>query len=301
MSWRRIGKNLLFPPAAVLMLLTPIAVAALIYSMLWLEETAPVRIGSYVLAFYALTVLCARIPSFVRTLRDFKNGNRYVNLWTGDIRLRTNVTLSGSVLWNGAYGALQLGLGIYHGSAWFYSLAAYYATLAAMRLSLVWHTLHHAPGEQMQQELMRYRACGWVFLLTNLALSGMMFYMIYENRAVRHNEITTITMAAYTFATLTMAIVNVIRYRKLNSPALSAAKAISLASACVSMLTLENTMLTTFRSETMMPEKARLFLGLSGGAVSIFIIAMAVYMIVQASRKLKSLEEAQWNTTTASK
>lgn len=291
MNWKRIGKALLFPPAAVLIVLTPIAAAALICSMLQLEENDPVRIGSYVLAFYALTILCARTPKLICILRDFKNENRYVKLWTGDVRLRTNVTLSGSVLWNGAYGALQLGLGIYHRSAWFYSLSAYYATLAAMRLFLVQHTMRHKPGEQMRQELTRYRACGWVFLLTNLALTGMTFYMIYENRAVRHNEITTITMAAYTFTTLTMAIVSAVRYRKFNSPAVSAAKAISLAAACVSMLTLENTMLTTFRSETMTPEKARLFLALSGGAVSVFIIAMAVYMIVQANQKLKSLEE----------
>ena len=301
MNWKRIGKALLFPPAAVLALLPPIAAALLVYAMLRLEETDPIRIGSYVLAFYALTILCARIPKLVCVLRNFKNENRYVKRWTGDIRLRTNVMLSGSVLWNGAYGAMQLGLGIYHRSAWFYSLSAYYATLAAMRLFPVRHTMRHKPGEQMRQELTRYRACGWVFLLTNLALSGMMFYMIHENRAVRHNEITTITMAAYTFTTLTMAIVNAARYRKFNSPAVSAAKAISLAAACVSMLTLENTMLTTFRSETMTPEKVRLFLSLSGGGVSIFIIAMAVYMIVQANRKLNTLEDAQWNTTTASK
>ena len=291
MSWKRIGRTLLFPPAAVLIILTPLAAAALVYAMLRLEESSPVRLASYVLAFYALTILCARIPRLVRTLRAFKDRNRYLKRWTGDVRLRTNITLCGSVLWNGAYGALQLGLGVYHRSAWFYSLAAYYATLAAMRLSLVRHTMRYTPGEQMRQELTRYRACGWVFLLMNLALSGMMFYMIFENRAVRHNEITTITMAAYTFTTLTMAIVNVIRYRKLGSPAVSAAKAISLAAACVSMLTLENTMLTTFRSGTMTPEKTRLFLSLSGGAVSVFIIAMAVYMIVQANRKLNSLEE----------
>ena len=301
MSWKRIGRTLLFPPAAILIILTPIAAAALVYSMLRLAETDPVRIGSYVLAFYALTILCARIPSLVRIFRNFKNENRYVKRWTGDIRLRTNVTLSGSALWNGAYSVLQLGLGIYHRSAWFYSLAAYYATLAAMRFSLVRHTMRYTPGEQMRQELTRYRACGWVFLLTNLALSGMMFYMIYENRVTRHGEIVTISMAAYTFTTLTMAIINVIRYRKLSSPALSAAKAISLAAACVSMLTLENTMLTTFRSETMTPEKVRLLLALSGGAVSIFIIAMAIYMIVQANRKLNSLEEVQWNITTVSK
>ena len=301
MDWKRIGKALLFPPVVVLIVLTPIAAAGLVHSMLRLEGTDPIRIGWYIFSFYTLTIFCARIPRLVRALQNFKNENRYVKLWTGDVRLRTNVTLSGSALWNGVYGALQLGLGIYHRSVWFYSLAAYYATLAAMRLFLVRYTLCHNPGEQMRQELKRYRACGWVFLLTNLALSGMMLYMITQNRRVRHNEITTIAMAAYTFTTLTLAVVNVIRCRKFNSPALSAAKVISLSAACVSMLTLENTMLTTFSGETMMPDKICLFLALSGGAVSIFIVAMAVYMIVQANRKLKSLEEAQWNTMTASK
>lgn len=117
-----------------------------------------------------------------------------------------------------------------------------------------------------------------------------MFYMIYEHRVTRHGEIITITMAAYTFTTLTMAIINVIRYRKFNSPILSAAKAISLAAACVSMLTLENTMLVSFNKGAMPQQTVRLFLALSGGVVSAFIIAMAIYMIVQANRKLKSLE-----------
>lgn len=290
MNWKRIGNALLFPPAAVLIVLTPIAAAALVYSMLRLEETSPVRIGSYVLAFYTLVVACAQIPNIVRSVGRIKKENKYIRIWTDDPRLRMNVTVSGSVLWNGVYGALQLGLGIYHRSAWFYSLAAYYVTLAIMRLSLVWYTMRHKPGEQMQQELVRYRACGWVFLLMNLALSGMMFYRIYENRFVQHYEITTIAMATYTFAMLTVAIVNVVRYRKYNSPVLSSAKAISLAAACVSMLTLENTMLVSFNKGAMPQQTVRLFLALSGGVVSAFIIAMAIYMIVQANRKLKSLE-----------
>ena len=290
MNWKRIGKALLFPPAAVLIVLTPIAAAALVYSMLRLEETSPVRIGSYVLAFYTLVIVCVRVPKVARSIGTFKRENKYIQTWSNDPRLRMNITVGGSVLWNGAYAALQLGLAIYYRSAWFYSLAAYYATLAAMRCSLVWHTLRYTPGEQMRQELTRYRACGWVFLLTNLALSGIMFYMIYEHRVTRHGEIITITMAAYTFTTLTMAIINVIRYRKFNSPILSAAKAISLAAACVSMLTLENTMLVSFNKGAMPQQTVRLFLALSGGVVSAFIIAMAIYMIVQANRKLKSLE-----------
>lgn len=290
MNWKRIGNALLFPPAAVLIVLTPIAAAALVYSMLRLEETSPVRIGSYVLAFYTLVIVCVRVPKVARSIGTFKRENKYIQFWSNDPRLRMNITVGGSVLWNGAYAALQLGLAIYYRSAWLYSLAAYYATLAAMRCSLVWHTLRYTPGEQMRQELTRYRTCGWVFLLMNLALSGMMFYRIYENRFVQHHEITTIAMATYTFAMLTVAIVNVVRYRKYNSPVLSSAKAISLAAACVSMLTLESTMLVSFNKGTLLQKTIRIFLALSGGAVSAFIVGMAVYMIVQASRKLKSLE-----------
>lgn len=144
----------------------------------------------------------------------------------------------------------------------------------------------------MRQEFTHYRTCGWIFLLMNLALSGMMLLMIHENRMVRHHEITTISMAAYTFTSLTMAIVNVVRYRKYNSPVFSASKAISLAAACVSMLTLESTMLTTFSGVDMTAQDQTLFLAISGGAVSAFIVAMAIYMIVKAGNQIKLLEKA---------
>lgn len=290
MSWKKLGKSLLFPHIALLLLLLPTAAVALPYSMVTLPETHPVRIASYVLAFYTLTVWCVRIPGIVRFCKALKNENKYIRTWLGDPRLRMNVTLTGNVLWNGAYAGLQLGLGIRHSSLWYYSLAVYYASLALMRFFLVWYTLRHKPGEKIRQELSRYRACGWIFLIMNLALSCMMFLMIRENRVVRHHEITTIAIAAYTFTTLTMAIVNVIKYRRYNSPTMSASKAISLAAACVSMLTLENTMLTTFRTEQMTSQSRSLFLGISGGGISVLIVVMAVYMIAQSNKKMKCLE-----------
>lgn len=287
MNFKKIAKALLFPHIAVLILLLPLATALLTYSMLTLEENDPVRLASYIVAFYTLTVLCVRIPKIIRLLRNIKNKNKFVNAWTNDPRLRINVTLVGNVLWNGSYAALQLGMGIYHRSSWFCSLAAYYASLAAIRLMIVRHTLRHKPGERPKKELKYYKSCGIVFLIMNSALSGMMFYMIYENRAVHHHEITTIAMSAYTFTAFTLAIINVIRYRKYHSPALSAAKAVSLAAACVSVLTLENTMLTTFGGD--MPSQTRkLFLTLSGGAVSLFIIAAAIYMIARSNGKIKT-------------
>ena len=290
MDWKKLGKALLFPHVAIMIILIPIATVFLVYSMVFLGTESPVSIISYVLAFYTLTVWCFKIPYLIHFFKTFKDENKYARRWQDDTRLRVNVSLYGTLIWNTAYAVFQLGLGFWHHTFWFYSMAGYYIALAVMRFFLVRHTSKHKPGEKMREELIKYRTCGWVFLLMNLTLSIMVFFMVYWNRTFHHHEITTITMAAYTFTAFTMAIINMVKYRKYNSPVYSASKAISLTAACVSMLTLESTMLTTFGDGTMDLTTRRIMLGASGGVISVFIIVMAIYMIVQSSKKLKALK-----------
>ena len=291
MDWKKIGKALLFPHSAIRIVLIPVATVFLVYSMVFLGTESAVAIVSYVLAFYTLTVWCMKLPQLIRFFKAFKQENKYARLWLDDPRLRVNVSLYGTLIWNTAYAVFQLGLGFWHHTFWYYSLAGYYLALAVMRFFLVRHTRRHDPGERMREELIKYRACGIVFLVMNLALALIIFFIVYWNRTFNHHEITTIAMAAYTFGSLALAIVNVFKYRKYNSPVYSASKAISLASACVSMLTLESTMLTTFGDGTMELTARRLMLGASGGAISVFVVVMAVYMIVQSSKKLKALKQ----------
>lgn len=293
MDWKKIGKALLFPPMAIMVILIPVATVFLVYSMVFLGTQSVSAIISYVLAAYTLTVWCFKIPYLIRYFQTFKNENKYILRWRSDPKLRINVSLYATLLWNTAYALLQLGMGFWHSSAWFFSLAAYYICLGVMRFFLLRYTLSHKPGENMLAELRRYRVCGIVFLAMNLALTLMIFFMVYWNRTFRHHEITTIALAAFTFTSLTLAIINIIRYRKWGSPVYSAAKAISLASACVSMLTLEATMLTTFNDGTMTLTARRIFLGMSGGAVCALIITMAVFMIAQGTKKIKLLDAAK--------
>lgn len=287
MNLKKIGKALLFPHIAIMLILLPVATVFLVYSMVFLGTESIISIISYVLAFYTLTVWCLKVPHLIRFFRTFKSENKYARIWQDDTQLRVSIMLYGTLIWNTAYAVLQLGLGFYHSSFWFVSLSGYYVSLAVMRFFLVRYIGRNKPGENMETELRKYRTCGIVFLIMNLALTLMIFFMVYWNRTFHHHEITTITMAAYTFTSMTLAIVNIIKYRKYNSPVLSASKAISLAVACVSMLTLESTMLTTFGEETMDMLSRKIMLGISGGVISVFIIAMAVYMIVQSSKKIK--------------
>lgn len=290
MDLKKIGIALLFPHIAIMIILIPIATVFLVYSMVFLGTESVAAIISYVLSAYTLTVWCFKIPYLIKFFKTFKDENKYARIWKNDARLRVNISLYGTLIFNTAYALLQLGMGFWHRTFWFCSLAGYYIILAVIRFFLVRYTREHKPGEKMSDELIKYRACGIVFLIMTLALALIIFFMVYWNRTFNHHEITTIALAAYTFTSLTLAIINTVKYRKYNSPVYSAAKAISLVSACVSVLTLESTMLTTFGDKTMSLMGRRILLGGSGGIISVFIITMAIYMIKQANKKLKLLK-----------
>ena len=291
MDLKKLADALLFPRMWVMILLLPVATVFLVGSMVFIGTSSPIAIASYVLSAYTLTVWCFRIPYLISFFKTFKNENKYILIWRRDDRLRVKVSLYGSLAYNTVYALFQLWLGFYHHTFWYYSLAGYYISLAVMRFFLLRHTQRFTPGERMREELIKYRACGWVFLIMNLALTFMIFFMVYWNRTFNHHEITAIAMAAYTFTSFTTAIVNMVRYRKYNSPVYSASKAISFAAACVSMLTLTSTMLTAFGDGTMDLSARRLMLGLVGGAVSAVVMTMAVYMIAESNKKLKSKEK----------
>lgn len=285
MDWKKVGKALLFPHPLVAALLLPAALIMMLICMLRQGPDAPLTIASYALSFYGLVLVCLRIPAMIRFVQRFRRENRFYLRYRNDVQLRINISLYGAFGFNAVYAAFQLGLGLWHHSAFFYAMAGYYMLLALMRLTLVRHTRHHLPGEDAAVEWRKHRFCGALLMVMNLALMIFALYFIYRIRDFRHHEITTIAMAVYTFAALTVAIVNAVRYRKYGSPAYSAAKAISLVSAIVSMLTLENAMLTTFGQSSDLFRK--IMLGAGSLAVLCVVQGIAMYMIINATRKLQ--------------
>lgn len=287
MNWKKIGQILLYPHLAVIICLLPISIAFLVFSLIYFNEESVVAIISYLFAFYMLLVICFRLPRIIKFFKNLRHENRYIRKWFSDVHLRMNVSLYGSLIWNVAFAILQLGLGFYHKSFWFYSMFAYYVVLGVMRFFLVKHTSKYKANEQIENETKTYVVCGWLLLFMNLALAVIVFFIVYWNKTFSHSIITTISMAAYTFFTFTFAIINVIKYRKYKSPIYLAAKTITLIAAAVSMLTLETTMLTTFGSDES-PLFRQIILSATGVAVVGFAITMAIIMIIKGNKQLKN-------------
>lgn len=288
-NFKKFGLALLYPHMAVIICLLPIAVAFLILSLVYLDSTNALAMVSYLLSFYVLLVICFRMPKFISFCKKFKKENKYAKMYFGDVRLRMNISLYGSLIWNIAFAIFQLWLGFSQHSLWFYSMFAYYVILAVMRFFLLRHTKAFKPAEEKVFELKKYRFCGILLLVINLALSVIVAFVAGGEKEIKYHMITTIALAAYTFFTLTFAIVNIVRYKKYNSPVYSAAKVLSLVAACVSMVTLETAMLTVFGGENTEFFKT-LMLSLSGGVVCAVTVFFAIYMIVVSTKKLKELK-----------
>lgn len=171
-----------------------------------------------------------------------------------------------------------------------YALSGYYLLLAAMRFLLLKNSRNESLGKNLYREYLNYRLCGIILLLMNITLSVIAFYIVSQNKGFTYHYIMTISMAAYTFTVFTTAVVNLIRYRKYNSPVISASKIINLVAAFVSMLSLETAMFTAF-GEGNSPNFRKIMTACTGAAVCVIVLAMAIYMIDHSTKQLHQLEK----------
>lgn len=277
--------KLLRPYPAFAFVFVPVAAGLLIYVFVSERSDEPVAYLAYFLSAYAMALVCARLPGLFGRIRAVKRENEYLSRYFSDAALRVKISLYGTLSVNTLYAVMQLGMGIYNHSVWFYALSGYYFMLALMRFFLLRQSRRSELGADLHLEYLDYRRCGVLLLLMNLALAVIATYIVKQNRGFSYHNIVTIAMAAYTFFSFTTAIVNLFRYRKYNSPVMSAAKAISFAAALVSMLSLETAMLAAFGGEED-PAFRMTITAVTAFAVCAAVLIMAIYMIAHAAKQL---------------
>ena len=283
---RRIVNRLLFPGAAVVILSIPVAAVLLVYIFVFGHQEEPVSYLAYALSAYALTIVCAAVPRIVRGGSALVHKNPYIHRYLTDLPFRTRVSLYLSLTVNVLYAAGNLPPAFIPILFWFGAVAVYYMLLAVMRFLLLRHVNKNTMGQNREWELRRYRFCGVLLLMMNVALASIVVFIVHQNRGYVYPGFLIYAMAAYAFYTVTTAIIHVVKCRKQNSPVLSAAKAINLAAALVSMLALETAMLTQF-GDAGDSAFRRIMTSATGTAVCVIVLAMAVFMIVHSTKQLR--------------
>lgn len=203
-----------------------------------------------------------------------------------DEQYRIKTFLRFSLVFNIAYSTFLFVIARVYFSRWFFVMSIYHLMLSTVR-AMVFVQIN--PKKSERSKITTMRACGCFLLLINLIVSVMMFILVYESNPVKHHEITVITIAAYTFSALSVAIISSVKHFRKNNHVYFSAKIISLTSASVSMATLTNTMLATFGANNTSLRKV--ILPLLCGAIALFIILTAVFMIRKANADLRILKK----------
>lgn len=251
----------------------------------------------YTFSAYITVVICIWFCQLCKHSRQRIDGvlNRVplVQRYFSDIAFNMHVSLYCSVTLNALYAIMEFAFSIYFRSFWFGTLAIYYLLLVAIRYALLRHANTNTFGMNMKLEWKRYRMCGVVLLLINFALAGVLIMITQGNdEAFPYPEYLIYVKAMYAFYSVISAVFSVLKYRKYNSPVVSAAKVLQLATAIVSMLSLETAMLAQFGANES-EEFHNIMTGATGGGVCAAIVAIAIYMIFTSTKKIKAFSQEE--------
>ena len=280
--WKAVIRTIIYPRAWVLLLGALIAAAGLIFVFAGARQETWLAYPVYVWSAYMLAVICVRLWRSVGLTRQSIDAALdrapVVRRYFSDVSFKMQVSLYFSFGLNTLYALMKLGFGVYYRSVWFGTLAGYYLLLAVTRFALVRYASRSDFGADPAAEWKRYRLCGGILLVMNLALSGMVIMVVRDNEGFHYPGFLIYIMAMYAFYNMTAAVVNVVRYRRYRSPVMSAAKVLQLTAALVSMLALETAMLAQFGGASGARFR-ELMTGCTGGVVCVAVLVIAVYML----------------------
>lgn len=299
--FKKILYTLFFPPLWVVAIASLIGFPFVIFALSCLSETNPISYAAYVLSAYAFTVLVIAFPKIkskisyriknnpiVDKINSHPIGNRLLN----DLVFKGSVSLYQGLLINLFYAGFKFATSLIYGSVWLGAIAVYYVMLCILRLNLIINSRKTATLDNRRMKLTykyrSYRRTGFLMFLLNAAMGGMIVQMIWKNEGYEYPGYVIYLSAMYTFYSFISAITNIVKYRKVGNPILSASKAINFAGALMSILALQTAMISRFGGGD---EYFRMKMNIiTGSCVLIITLFMAIYLIVRGQKALNKLD-----------
>ena len=183
-----------------------------------------------------------------------------------------------SLIFNIAYSAYYAALGAITSSWWLLVLGFYYYVLSTVRFIVI---------RTKKNEPLLAKFTGVMLIIMSLSLVGVVVLSLVRDRGHKFHIIVMITIAAYSFAKIALAIVKLIKSRHSNSRKTIALRNISLASAFVSIFSLQRSMLVSF--EGMSEAEILLMNALTGTGVCIIVFLLGLNLVVKRPLIFKEL------------
>lgn len=277
---KAILQTLLHPPVWVLLFVPPLSFSALILLFATRNEESTPAYLLYCMSAYSLAIWLAAIPALTKRIKSAIThsgiaqsaaASGVAERYRQDPAFRGSVSLCRGMAVNFLYAAFRVAAGIRYASAWFASMAVYYLALGCLRMHLLLCYRRRNP----ELERRCYRRTAQLLFLLNLPMGGMIVLMVLTDAGFSYPGYIIYLSALYTFYIMT---VSVVKYRRLGSPILSAAKVLNCISAMMSILGLQTAMISRFSVNSEHWQKT--MNAVTGGFVYGAVILIAAVMLL---------------------
>jgi len=153
-------------------------------------------------------------------------------------------------------------------SWWFITVGAYYVILTVTRYSVL--QIKRKANGDYGTELFARQITGILLVVLSFCIIGVNVLSAVTERGTAFHKIIMITIATYTFTKISIAIIGMVKAKRSPSSVLKTLRNISLADACVSLYTMQKSMLVSFPG---MEASAILILNVFTGSV-VWLIVM---------------------------
>ncbi len=180
-----------------------------------------------------------------------------------------------SLVFNTVYALINCAVGLFAHSWWFITLGAYYVVLTVTRYNVL--LIGRKAQGNYNAELFARRFTGVLLVVLSFCIVSVNILSALKERGTVFHEIVMITVATYTFTKITVAIIGIVKAKHSPSPVIKTLRNISLADACVSVYTMQRSMLRSFSG--MEASGIRLFNILTGTAVWIIVLLLGCNLV----------------------
>ncbi len=180
-----------------------------------------------------------------------------------------------SLAFNFVYALGNCILGFLSHSWWFITIGAYYVVLTVTRFSVL-QVKRRADGSY-DAEFFARRMTGILLVVLSFCIVSINTLSALKDRGNEFHEILMITITTYTFTKITISIIGMVKAKHSGSPILKTLRNISLADACVSICTMQRSMLVSFPG--MNTSEILLLNILTGTAVWMIVLLLGINLI----------------------
>ena len=297
MEWvKRVLQKLLHPPVGVTVIVPLLSFAALIAVFAHENRENALAYLVYGMSAYSLAVWVAAVPGLTRrakaAIMDSKLMRKAaVSSVTGrylkDLAFRGSISLYQGMAVNFFYVVFRVFAGIRYTSVWFVSMAVYYLVLGILRAYLIVGYRNKTP----MREYHCYRTTAFLLFLLNIPMGGMIVLMVRTDSGFSYPGYIIYLSALYTFYTMVTSVTNLVKFRRLGSPILSAAKVLNFVAAMMSILGLQTAMISRFSVNG--EDYRKMMNAITGGFVYGIVILIAVYMLLHGRNLRKKVESLE--------